>query len=208
MALTVKFHMDLSTSRAVQDAIRGVIHGVQNRVLKQSMAKVARLGAKQAKAKAPVGATRFLRDSIGTRFKSYQRGLVWVYVIGPRKGMGGLGPGSPGPGGVMQARKYDPVKYGHLAERGRGPVQAKNAKVLAFYTLKKRRANAKTATRRKTAAAVYTQRVGPAKAQPFMAPAYAYIGSPWMRVNCIRDIQAGIMREAAKYMRKGKSIYA
>lgn len=205
--LTMKFHLDLSTEKAVQAALKGVIDGVRNRVLKQSIAKLARAGAKVAKAEAPVGATRFLRDSVGTRYRSYQRGLVWAYVIGPRKGMGGMGPGTPLPGGGMGARKYDPVKYAHLAERGRGPVQVKKAKVLAFYVLKKRRANAKTKTRRKTSHAVFTPRVGPAAGQPFMAPAYAYIGSPAMRRMVIRDIELGIYREAAKYANRGKSIY-
>lgn len=205
--LTAKFHLDLTSERAVQAALKGVIDGVRNRVLKQSIAKLARAGAKVAKSKAPVGSTRFLKESIGTRYRSYQRGLVWAYVIGPRKGMGGLGPGVPLPGGGVGARKYNPVKYAHLAERGRGPVQVKKAKVLAFFVLKKRRANAKTATRRRISHAVFTPRVGPAAGQPFMAPAYAYIGSATMRRTVIRDIELGIYREAVKYANKGKSIY-
>ncbi len=203
--LTMKFHLDLSSERAVQAALDGVIEGVKNRVLKQAMGKVARQGAKYAKAKTPVGSTRFLRDSIGTRYKSYQRGLVWVYVIGPRKGMGGLGPGTPIPGGGVNARKYDPVRYAHLAERGRGPVTVKKAKVLAFFMLKPRRANATKPTRRRISHAVFTPRVGPAKAQPFMAPAYSFLAS--LKSGAVQDILAGIQREAAKYAAKGKSIY-
>lgn len=204
--LTLKFSLDLTTSRRVQAAIHGVLESVKNRVLKQAIAKVARAGAKYAKSKTPVGSTRFLRDSIGTKYKSYQRGLVWVYVIGPRKGMGGMGPGVPLPNGGVGARKYDPVKYAHLAERGRGPVVPKKAKMLAFFVLKNRRKNAKTMTRRKISHAVFTKGVGPAKAQPFMKPAYGFLGT--MRQSAIRDVLAGIQREAAKYAAKGKSIYA
>jgi len=203
-ALTLNFHLDLSTSRRVQAALNGVIDGVRNRVLKQSIGKLARIGAKFAKARAPMGATRFLKNSIGTKYKAYQRGLSWVYVIGPRMNMGGLGPGVPLPGGGVAMRKYDPVRYSHLAEHGRGPVRVKKAKVLAFFTLHGKPWDKR---RRKLADAIFTPVVRKAVGYPFIAPAYRYLGSSAMRRMVIQDILAGIQREAAKYQAKGKSIY-
>lgn len=202
--LTLKFHLDLSASKQVQAALKGVIDGVRNRVLKQSIGKLARIGAKVAKAKAPMGATRFLKNSIGTKYKAFNRGLTWVYVIGPRMNMGGMGPGVPQPGGAIGMRKYDPVRYSHLAEHGRGPVTVKKAKTLAFYTLK---GNSTSKRRRGIAGEVFTRAVGPALGQPFIGPAYRHIGTGAMKRFVIQDILAGIQREAAKYQAKGKSIY-
>ena len=193
MAITFKIQVDLGSVRELDQMFEGVKNSVRNRILKQSMGKVARRTAKVAKERAPKGPSGTLKKSMGTRYRSYQKGLVWVYAIGPRRGFKGFAPHQP-------KRRYDfvPTKYAHLAERGRGPLVAKNYPKMLFYP---------TAT---ATARIARYKVGPARGFRFMEKAYKMLESPSARFArfLIEDIKASIDRQAEKYASRGKSIYA
>lgn len=199
--LTIQLHVDLTTSRAVQAAIDGVIEGVKNRVIKAAIGKAARIGAKVAKAGAPRGFTGLLKASEGTKYKSYRGGLVWMYAVGAR--MDGFDGMTPGPRGM---RKHRPFKIAHFAESGRKAVQAKPGRFLAFYTLKGRFTKAgKMVRKRKVDRLIFAEQVGPAAGFHFMQHAWNAVKAQEPQIEA--DILAGIYREAAKYAARGKSIY-
>lgn len=178
----------------VAAALEGVKFGVANRVVKGAVAKVARRAAKDAKTKAPRGATGLVSKSIGTRYKSYRNSGVWVYAIGPRVGFRTVGPGG---------RPEVATKVAHFAERGRRAVSPKPGKTLAFYTLKGR---AGGKGKRKVGSLIVTRKsVRPALGSFFMAAAWREVVVS--KVALEREILAGVEREAMKYSAIGKSIY-
>lgn len=202
--LTIKFHLDLTTERAVQSALKDVIKGVQNRVLKSSIGKAARVGAKTAKMDAPRGQSGLLRASMGVKYKSYQGGNVWMFAVGSR--MDGFDGIYEKPGG--RSRKHRPFKIAHLAESGRGPSTPKPGGMFSFFTLKGSPLPSKRGGRsraRKLDQAVFTRSVAPAAGFHFMRSAFGVVQA--QKSQIIRDIIDGIQKEAAKYAAKGKSIY-
>lgn len=191
MPITFKVTVNPASVKEIERAFEGIKEGVRNRVLKQSIGKIARRAAKVAKQKAPRGPSGTTKKSIGTRYKSYRRGEVWIYAIGPRAGFRGTASHQP-----KRRYQFVPTRYGHLAERGRGALTAKRYPKMLFYPTAK-------ATYR-----VGRARVGPARGFKFMEKTYKLLNSPSARLTrfLIEDILAGIEREAAKYAAKGKSV--
>lgn len=177
---TLTATVDVRSRRDVAAALAGVKAGVQNRVVKAAVAKVARLAAKAVKKGAPASRTGALKRSIGTSYKSRPKAGQWTYKAGPRKGFTTT---------TTDGRKVNPVNYAHLVEGGRKEVRPKRKSALRI------------------AAGVVRKRAQAVAAKPFVAPVWR--GVQGRGVAMIgRDIKAGIAREAAKYKAKGKSIYA
>lgn len=70
--------------------------------------------------------TRQLQKSLGIKVKTYPSGVT-LAIIGPRKGF----KVSMGKDEFGKPLNIDPVRYAHLPEKGRGPVQVKNKQVLS-----------------------------------------------------------------------------
>lgn len=203
--LQIRMHVDLTTSAAVQRALQGVIEGVKNRVIKGAIGKAARVGARAAKTAAPRGQSGLLKASMGTKYKSYKGGLVWVYAIGSR--MSGFDGTYQKPGGRMAPHR--PFKIAHFAESGRKASVAKPGKMLAFYTLKGSAIASRAGGRvrkRKLDRAVFKRSVAPAAGFHFMRSTWGVVLAE--KSNIERNIVDGIQKEALKYAAKGKSIYA
>jgi hypothetical protein len=65
--------------------------------------------------------TGLLKKSIGQKVKVYRNSGAVVGIVGPRKGFRTIRNGRP----------VDPVKYAHIADKGRGPVRARMKRVLS-----------------------------------------------------------------------------
>jgi hypothetical protein len=180
--VSVRFSIDLSEIAAVQSALEGVKIGVQNRVIKAALRKIASQGLKAAKSNLRVKRTGQLRRSLGLRPRTYQRGAVNLIVIGARRKFRIEGP---------DGKWVDPTKYAHLVEGGR-------------------KANTPTRKRRMAFAVggnlVFAKRVRAYGGDPFLAPAIPVLKQA-ADSQFVTDVEAGIAREAAKYAAKGKSIY-
>lgn len=124
-------NVDPTSSRQVQAALEGIKDGIRNKVVKGGVGKSARQAAKQAKASIPKGPTGAYKAAVGTKYKSYRKATVWVFVVGPRKGMARPNP-RPFAKGYSPAA-FDPVRYGHLVEGGRKSVGPVRARFLRFY---------------------------------------------------------------------------
>lgn len=192
MAITFSVKVDVNGVKAVERAFEGIKEGVRNRVLKASIGKVARRAARVAKQRAPRGPSGTLKKSIGAIYRSYRKGEVWLYVLGPRRGITGTAPHQP----QRRYPNFVPTRYGHLAERGRGALRAKNYPRMLFYPSPKAQHR------------IARVKVGPARGFRFMEKTYKLLDSPSARLTrfLIEDILAGIEREAAKYAAKGKSV--
>lgn len=183
---TAKF--DPRSVAAVQRALEGVKQGVANRVIKGAVAKQARLVARQAKAAAPRGPTGLVKRSIGSVYKVYKQKQVWVFVIGPRTRFTAVSP---------TGEKVSAVRVAHLAERGRARVSA-SAKLLRIPLLK-------GARKKSVKGFAFVKSVRPAAGTHFIEKAWHSLQGRKQQLS--DDILKGIMREAAKYAAKGKSIY-
>ncbi len=192
--LTLTAKIDLASLRSVQRALDKVKAGVANRVVKGAVAKAARSVARVARQDAPQGSVGVVRKSIGVKYKSYERGMVWAYLIGPRRGFRMKGPGG---------KDVVATRVGHFAEAGRKSIAPKPGTVLAFFTLKGSPASKR---RRKVSGAIFTRK--PVKA----AAGFFFMQKAWgetkgLKTSIERDILAGVMREATKAAAAGKSIY-
>ena len=204
----MKLKVSVTGGPEVAAAIRGVKAGVANRVLKSAVSKQARKATKIAKSKLKGGRTGQLAKSIGYVYRVYRSKTIWVYVIGPRKGYRMRIDALPERSqkrlvrllGKRKRRKLtaaqtrillqktvDPVKYAHLVEGGRKSVKPRARKILSDRTT------------------VFGKQARAVGAKPFMRPAATAIQSSGAEV--LADVKAGIEREAAKYAKKGKSIY-
>ncbi len=114
----------------VQAVLFGMARGAANRVMRPAMNAGARILRDRMRSEAPVGRgaidesgtrrkLKLLRKSIGYKTKVY-KGAV-VSIVGPRKGFKV----------IVAGRPYDPVKYAHIVENGRGVVRIKNKRVLS-----------------------------------------------------------------------------
>lgn len=183
---------------AVAAAIEGVKVGVANAVLRPALRKAAQIGKQKAKrflkpSKRPTGrrrsgkrfapdrSTGTLKRSIGVVYRPYRKGQSFVFVIGPRMGMGAV---------AKDGRYLDPVQYAHLKEGGRKAVRPTNKKVMASSATGK----------------IFGKKAAAVMPAPFMKPASEYIALVAPAI-LHRDVPAGIAKIAAKYRAKGKTIY-
>jgi hypothetical protein len=178
LAVRVKF--DVKGDLQVAADLNGIKTGVQNRVLKDAIGKLARRTAKRAKAGLRGGRTKALKRSVGTVYRSYKKAGRFAYVVGPRTGFKTKD---------QFGRTVDPAKYAHLVEGGRKEVRPTKKRVLAV----------------KSANLVFGIRARAVPAAPFVGPAAddAAAAFPGVLRN---EVPEGIRREAAKYAKKGKSI--
>jgi HK97 gp10 family phage protein len=86
--------------------------GLRNRILRKALRRGSKPMVQAVRALAPTD-TRELRRSIGTRSRTYRRGGVIVFVIGPRNR-----PSMQVPKGGVKPRRYNPAYYAHLVELG------------------------------------------------------------------------------------------
>lgn len=116
-----------------------------NRCMRAGVTEGAKIVNKRAKANVAAGKSKrkLLRKSIGQVVKVYRHSNVVAAVIGPRVGMGA----------VVGGKYRDPVKYGHIEEKGRRSVRARKAGLLSDGTT------------------VYGAVVGPYAGRPFLRPA-------------------------------------
>lgn len=191
----------------VANAIKGIKAGVANRVLKSAVGKVARKAQKTAKSRIKAKRLGLLSKAIGYLYRTYKKGTVWVYVIGPRKGFRQRVDAMPQRAQkklirllgkrkrrkltdaqvrILVAKSVDPVKYAHLVEGGRKAVRPTRKKILSD------RIN------------TYGKRARAVAPSPFMKPAADQIRASGAEV--VADVKAGIEREAAKYAKRGKTI--
>lgn len=203
----LQLKVGLSGGAETAAAFAGVKTGVRNRVLKAACGKQARKAVKVAKAYLSRRRTGQLGRSIGSVYKSYRSGDVWLYVAGPRKGfkvrvsdLTAAGPrvalkklGKRSRAGLTerQALRFlqsyvDPAKYAHLVEGGRKAVRPVTKRVLAGGGV------------------VYGKSAFGVQPRPFMHPAAAAVAGS--KAEMVADVRAGIDREAAKYAAKGKTI--
>lgn len=91
-----------------------------NKAARKAVSKADQIVLKEAKALTSKKRTGTLRRSLGRKEKTYP-GSVTVGIVGPRKGFRGTYLGKP----------IDPVKYGHLAEKGRKAVAVVKKKALS-----------------------------------------------------------------------------
>ena len=209
MTLSMKMKVKVTGGPEIAAALRGVKAGVANRVLKAAVAKQARKATKVAKSKLKGKRSGQLAKSIGYIYRTYRKKLIWVYVIGPRTKLFRLTLDKlPEPAQrrmirylgkqrrrklttrqtrVLLRRVVDPAKYAHLVEGGRKAVRPKNKRVLSDRSM------------------VFGRSARAVAERPFMRPAAASIANSVNEV--LVDVKEGIMREAAKYAKKGKSIY-
>lgn len=111
-AVTLRFQL-----QGVDDLLRRLAalpRGLRNRVLRRALRRGSQPVVQAARRLVPAD-TRELRRSIGTRSRTYRRGGVIVFVIGPRWGARTKAPRG------RRARAYNPGRYGHLVELGTGP---------------------------------------------------------------------------------------
>lgn len=187
-------YVDPASDRAVRAALEGVKQGVRNKVVKGGVGKAARMAARRAKASIPKGPTGAYKASIGVKFKSYRGAAVWVYVIGPRKGMARPNP-RPFAKGYSPA-SFDPVRYGHLVEGGRKAVGPAAARFLRFYP------------RPKGLALVFTRRpVAPVAGGHQIRKQRDWLAAQGGAVAVAETLRL-FQQEAARYAAKGKGVFA
>lgn len=187
-------YVDPTSDRAVRAALEGIKAGVRNKVVKGGVGKVARMGAKQAKASIPKGPTGAYKAAIGVKYQSYRKAAVWVFVIGARKGMARPNP-RPFAKGYSPAT-FDPVKYGHLVEGGRKSVGPVNARMLRFYP------------RPKGLNLVFTRKpVAPVAGGHQIRKQRDWLQSQGGAIAVAETLRL-FQAEAAKYAAKGKSVLA
>lgn len=178
---TVKF--DVRGLPEVKAAFEGVKAGVQNRVLKAALRKVASTANKTAKSGVTGRRTGQLKRSVGLVYRAYRKGGGFAFVVGPRKGFKVINPET--------GKNVDPVFYAHLVEGGRRAVAPVNKRVLATG------AKGRGAIIGKTAAAV--------AGEPFVGPARARAATE-VKARVPGEVAKGVAAEARKYAKKGKSI--
>lgn len=164
---------------AIRRAFNGVKVGVANRVLKGAIAKVSRRTAKVAKSEIRSVRSGLSKKSIGTKYRQYGRNGTFAYVIGMRKDFVAM----------VEGRPHKPYKIAHLIERGRAAVRPIRARLLA----------------NKAGRQVFGSQVAPVAPDPFMEPALLAAAAD-VRSTLVADVRAGVAREAAKYVARGKSI--
>lgn len=159
-------------------ALRGIKIGVANRLMKQELLKLGRQAAKLAKAAAPRG-DGIIRKSIAAVAKKARGEDAAVVVIGPRKGYGAR---------QADGRYVDPAKVAHLVEGGRKSIVMSKKRL--YDSIAKR---------------FFGKSVQAVAAKPFMQPAADAILATGV-AQLKAGIEVGLVREAIKYARKGKSI--
>lgn len=194
----IRVKIDIRGMKEAQKILGHLTSAVRNKVIKAAIGKAARRSAKIIKRGTPKGPSGTLRKSVGTRYKSYRHGLTWVFAIGPRSGFRGTASHQPRrtgrDGGPLQ---FIPTYYGHLAERGRGPVRAGTRKsgkkvtatgktMLVFYP-------SPTATFR-----IAKSQVAAARGFLFMNRGVKYLQSRSTIRQIELDILDGILRESAR----------
>ena len=206
----LKLRATVQGSAEVTDALKGIKLGVRNRVLKAACKTQATKAAKVAKMYVRGKRSGQLAKSIGQVYRKYKGGLVWVFVAGPRKGFRIKLKDATKAGRKKYLKKYadrlgraltggerddllgrwvDPVKYGHFVEGGRKAVRAKP----------KTRAMSDGIT-------VFGRASRAVTPHPFMEPAAAAVAGS--RDQMTREIWTGLLVEAARYAKKGKTVHA
>lgn len=170
---------DVENATALYDFFDGVKVGVANRVLKRMLNRLALRGSRKAKDFLKPKRSGQLRKSLGTRFRKYQGGTLFAYIVAPRKGYATRD---------RYGNRIDPRYYAHLVEKGRKAVQPKKAKVMSDGRL------------------VYGLRARAVGAEPFMEPARKDIRSVSGRM-LKAELKDGLQMIEAQYQRRGKSIH-
>lgn len=199
----------LAGQEGVAAAFEGVKQGVKNKVLKSACRKQAGKATKVAKGMLSRKRTGRLAKAIGYLYRTYKRGTVWLYVVGPKKGFRvrvsdltaagqkqalnrlGRAKGRRAKLTPMQAQKFldsyvDPVKYAHLVEGGRKAVRPVKKKTMSGRGV------------------VYGKRAAAVRPRPFMDPAARTVAAG--AAEMAGDVLAGLDAEARKYAAKGKTI--
>jgi hypothetical protein len=213
-----KVTVGLAGQRGVVDAFDGVKTVVKTKVLKGACRKQAGKAAKVGKSALSRKRTGQLHKSIAYIYRTYRRGNVWLYVVGPRKGFRVRVSDLTRAGQRAALRRIgrkkgrrrvklteaqslkflqsyvDPVKYAHLVEGGRKAVRPKEKKVLSG-------GGAGSGT---TGMTIYGKKARAVQPRPFMGPAAQSAATSADEMT--RDVMEGIDREASRYAAKGKTI--
>jgi hypothetical protein len=161
-------------------ALRGIKRGIANRVLKAELMKLGRRAAKVAKGLAPRKGG-VIRKSVAAVSRRARNANVSLVVVGPRKGMAGVG---------ADGRPVDPAKVAHLVEGGRKRIVMQNGGKRLYDRYARK---------------FFGKAVAAVQARPFMGPAADAVTADGVQ-QLKAGIEAGIAREAVKHARKGKSI--
>lgn len=106
--------------------LQAVNRSVGRRILRKGVRASVQLGAKRGKGHVPKGQHGLLRKSLGWKLMKQRPGIF--------KAAGMVGPRTKVFLRVINGRRVDPGKYGHLVEGGTKPhvINAKDGKRLAF----------------------------------------------------------------------------
>jgi hypothetical protein len=214
----IKVTVGLAGQKGLSEAFDGVKTAVKNKVLKGACRKEAGKAVKVAKSFLSRKRTGQLNKSIAYVYRTYRRGNVWLYVVGPKHGFrvrvneltragqrAALNRLSRRPGRrrvkltEAQSLKFlqsyvDPVKYAHLVEGGRKAVRPVEKKVMSG-------GGSASGNRGMT---VYGKKARGVQPRPFMEPAAQAVAVD--ATAMATDIMAGIEREAWSRAAKGKTI--
>lgn len=106
--------------KALNAKLKSLEQTAATRVGRRAVSKGVSVVNKGAKRRAPEK-SKLLKKSIGQKVKVYRGSKVVVGVVGPRVGFAT----------TVGGKKVDPVKYGHIAEKGHGVIKPKKKRVLS-----------------------------------------------------------------------------
>ncbi len=107
--MSVKTGVSVKNMERLLRSLAKIPQKAQGKALRNAVAKSMTPVSKKARSEAPVDSGA-LKRSIGKKSKSYQRGLIAVSMVGPRKRIANVMSGN---------RLRIPRHYVHLVERGR-----------------------------------------------------------------------------------------